>query len=193
MIAFIDGVVDALEDDAVVLAVGGFGVRVYTSATTLSRSGGAGARLRLHTHLHLREDSATLYGFATPAELGMFELLLTVTGVGPRNALALLSALPAEELRSAIAAENADLLTRVPGIGRRTAARVVLELKGKVGPTAAGAPAAFSPQTDVIAALTALGYSAAESIEALRAAAPDPALPEGERVRLALQQIGRRR
>jgi Holliday junction DNA helicase RuvA len=193
MIAFVDGVVDALEDDAVVLSVSGVGLRVYASTTTLGRTGGPGARLRLHTHLHLREDHVALYGFATAEELGLFELLLGVSGVGPRNALALLSAMPVEALRAAIAGENADLLTRVPGIGRKTAARVVLELKGKVGAPAGVPPERVAPQTEVIAALTALGYSAAEAIEAVRAAQLDPALPEEERVRRALQHLGSRR
>ncbi|MER3485692.1 MAG: Holliday junction branch migration protein RuvA, partial [Chloroflexota bacterium] len=115
--------------------------------------------------------------FATPEELGLFELLLTVSGVGPRNALAVLSAMPVDQLRSAIATENVDLLMRVPGIGRKTAARIVLELRGKVSAPTGVAPQ-LAPQSDVIAALTTLGYSAAEAMEAIREAQLDPALPE---------------
>jgi|DewCreStandDraft_1066081.scaffolds.fasta_scaffold07025_4 Holliday junction DNA helicase RuvA len=193
MIAFVEGVVDSTENDALVVSVGGIGLRVYTSTNTLSRAGRSGERVRLHTHLHLREDTIALYGFATPEELELFELLLTVSGVGPRNALAVLSAMPVNQLRSAIATENAELLMRVPGIGRKTAARIVLELRGKVSAPAGVAPQLLAPQSDVIAALTALGYSAAEAMEAIREAQLDPALPEAERVRRALQYLGTRR
>lgn len=164
MIAALRGTLDARLADAVLIDVGGVIYRVNTSATTLNEIGEPGDDVRLRTHLIVREDQLTLYGFSTADELNLFETLIGVTGVGPKLACAVLSRLKPDELTTAITGENADLLATVPGVGKRTAARLILELRGKLVPVAAVSPTPGS-QTDseVVAALRALGYTAAEA------------------------------
>src|SRR5205823_1059296 len=141
-----------------VVVVGGVGLRVSAPASTLGKVGDVGAAVELRTHLYVREEILALYGFATEEELAAFELLISVSGVGPRNALGILSALSVEQLRSAIGRGNADLLTVVPGIGKRLASRIVLDLKDKVGPKGAAARGAEiaipSGDAEVVEALT---------------------------------------
>ncbi|MEA2584674.1 MAG: holliday junction helicase RuvA, partial [Thermomicrobiales bacterium] len=132
MIAGLRGRLDAKLADALLVDVGGVVYRVGTSASTVSEIGDIGEPVRLQTHLFVREDQMTLYGFATDDELKLFETLITVTGVGPRLACAILSSLRVETLHEAIQAGNADLLATVPGVGKKTAARLILELRGKL-------------------------------------------------------------
>ena len=155
-----------------------------------------GARLRLHTHHLVREDLQALYGFRTPEELGFFGLLLTVTGVGPKVALGLLGSRPVADLQLAIMADDQLLLTAVPGVGKRLAARIVLELREKVAaagvaaavPGSAGA-GARTAEGDVVGALQALGYSLAEARDAARhVGAAGPGTLE-ERVKAALRSL----
>lgn len=164
MIAGLRGQVDTKLIDAVLVDVGGVIFRVNTSSTTLNEVGEHGDDVRLHTHLVVREDQLTLYGFTTDDELRLFETLIGVTGIGPRLACAILSRLNPDALTVAITAENAELLATVPGVGKRTAARLILELRGKLLPAVTVAPTPGS-QTDseVVAALRALGYTAAEA------------------------------
>lgn len=164
MIAGLRGQVDTKLIDAVLVDVGGVIFRVNTSTTTLNEVGEHGDDVRLQTHLVVREDQLTLYGFTTDDELRLFETLIGVTGIGPRLACAILSRLSPDALTIAITAENAELLATVPGVGKRTAARLILELRGKLVPVAAVAPTPGS-QTDseVVAALRALGYTTAEA------------------------------
>ncbi len=141
----------------------------------------------------VREDSLTLYGFASEDDRAMFETLLGVTGIGPRSALAILSALSPEVLRRAVTMEQPEIFTRVPGIGKKTAEKLVFDLKDKLGREALpGVSAAISNvDTEVIGALTALGYSVVEAQAALQAI-PRDAAPEVEaRVRIALQSMGK--
>lgn len=174
MIASLDGVVGAVAADSLVLEVGGVGYRVYAAPAVLAAAE-PGRRLRLHTHHLVREDVQALYGFRTPEELGFFGLLLTVTGVGPKVALGLLGSRPVADLQLAIMAEDQGLLTAVPGVGKRLAARIVLELREKVSAagvaaaTLAGTGAGALPaEGDVVGALQALGYTLAEAREAAR-------------------------
>jgi Holliday junction DNA helicase RuvA len=174
--------------DGLVLEVGGVGYLVAASAAALRKADGAG-EVVVETYLHVREDALQLYGFADAAERELFTQLLTVNGVGPKVALAIVSGSAAGELRRAIALEDAARFQAIPGIGKKTAERIVLELKGKLGSeevvpisTAAGTPAHLTARD----ALVELGYSVAEAEQAL--ASVDPDLPAEERVRLVLRQ-----
>jgi len=174
MIASLDGVVGAVAADSLVLEVGGVGYRVFVAPAVLAAVE-PGRRLRLHTHHLVREDLQALYGFRTPEELGFFGLLLTVTGVGPKVALGLLGSRPVADLQLAIMADDQELLTAIPGVGKRLAARIVLELREKVAAAgiAAATPGGVGAGTllaegDVVGALQALGYTLAEAREAAR-------------------------
>ncbi len=134
MIAGLRGRLEGKVPDALLIDVGGVIYRVGTSATTLRDIGDVGDDVKLKTHLFVREDQLTLYGFATDDELRLFETLIGVSGVGPRLACAILSHMETERLHEAIAAENADYLATVPGVGKKTAARLILELRGKLAP-----------------------------------------------------------
>ncbi len=173
--------------DALVLEVGGVGYLVQATRSVLRRAEGA-TELVVETHLHVREDTLQLYGFAEPAERELFEQLLTVSGVGPKVALAIVSGSSPDELRRAIALEDTARFQAIPGIGKKTAQRVVLELREKLG-GAEAIPLAGRGSTDrhLVArdALVELGYSLPEAEAAL--AAVDPELPAEERVRLALR------
>jgi Holliday junction DNA helicase RuvA len=182
MIASLAGEVAAVAPGAAVLEVGGLGLRVLIPASTAAKLPAVGERTKLLTHLLVREDARTLYGFASAAELGLFERLLGVRGLGPAKALALLSGSSVEALRAAIAGENTAALMRIPGVGRRLAAQIVLDLKDKLGPAAAEAGA----DGEVLAWLTAMGFPAAEAQAAVAKLPHDPSLPMEERVRHAL-------
>jgi Holliday junction DNA helicase RuvA len=164
MIAGLHGVMRARGRDFVVVGVGGFDVRVFVTTSGLARLGNTGENIHLHTSLYLREDVLALYGFIEEEELALFELLITVSGVGPRLGLVLLSTLQPDALRAAVIQGDELALTRAPGVGRKLAARLILELK----PRFRGAPeqprAGFAPgQSDVIDALVALGVPPAEA------------------------------
>ncbi|MBI2918842.1 MAG: Holliday junction branch migration protein RuvA [Chloroflexi bacterium] len=190
MIVALRGRIEALGTDSVTVQVGGFSLRVQAPASTLSTLGRPGSEARLHTHLYLREDVLALYGFATEEELAVFERLLTVPRVGPRLALALLSTLGAAELVAAVAAGDIERLAQVPGIGKKTASRLVLELKGKLESLAVATAGPRDENAEVLAALTSLGYSAAEAREAVKSL-PNGDLPVEERLRQALQRLSR--
>ncbi len=190
MIAGLQGKLQVIGSNGAIINVGGISFQVYMPTSTLSALGVAGEEVELHTYLHLREDNATLYGFATDEELVLFQMLTTVSGVGPRLALAMLSAMSVERLTTAIASGSAELLSEVPGVGKKMASRLILELKGKL---AAGglAPAELAEEnTDVLAALTSLGYSVREATRAIAALPQDPKLNLEEKIKLALQYFG---
>ena len=194
MIAFVDGRVAVLGSDSVVIEAGGVGYRVFCGPGTLSGLR-EGTSVRLYTHHLVREDQQALYGFRTSEELGFFELLTTVTGVGPKVALAIVSSRPVTDLQLAIWQGDEGVLTAVSGVGKKLAARIVLELKEKVSAAGAlgGGGAAGSAESEIVAALQALGYTASESREAARGAVA--ALPVGasleERVKAALRVLRR--
>jgi Holliday junction DNA helicase RuvA len=177
MIASLDGRVLAKLDDGVILNVGGVGYRVRLTAPMLAQARES-EELFCFTHLAIRENEWSLYGFQTQEELELFELLLTVQGVGPKAALNMLSVMEPQSVAGAIAGEQAAMLTRIPGIGQKIAQRIVLDLKNKVGIYATGMTAASSSDTDAISALTALGYSVAEAQSALKSLEPGLALEE---------------
>jgi Holliday junction DNA helicase RuvA len=189
MIAGLHGTLESLGGDGAIINVGGIGFRVYMPTSTLSSLGKIGDEVHLYTHLHLREDNATLYGFATDDELRFFQTLLGVSGLGPKLALAMLSAMSLDKLTMAIATGSVDLLTIVPGIGKKVADRLVLELKDKIAAGWVTTPAAqlAEANTDVLAALTSLGYSVAEATRAVATLPPSSDLTREERLKLALQ------
>jgi len=196
VIASLDGIVAAVAFDSLIVEVGGVGYRVYASPSVLAATA-AGSRLKLFTHHVVREDLQALYGFRTAEELGFFGLLLTVTGVGPKVAMAIVGSRPTAELQLAIMQQDQAVLVSIPGIGKRLAERVIFELKEKVA--AAGVAAigvAGSPaggEGDVVGALQALGYSLPEAREASRIAigmaGTDTSLEE--RVKAALRVLAR--
>ena len=189
MIAGLHGKLQALGGDGAIINVGGIAFQVYMPTSTLSMLGAIGEEVNLHTHLHLREDNAALYGFGTAEELGLFQTLIGVSGLGPKLALAMLSAMSVEKLTMAIATGGADLLAQIPGIGKKMASRLTLELKGKLAAGWLGAPAAelAEENTDVLAALTSLGYSVSEATKAVASLPPSSDLSLEERIKLALQ------
>jgi len=191
MIAGLKGTLQALGSDWAIVNVGGIGFQVYIPTPTLSTLGKMGEEVELHTHLHLREDNATLYGFATAEELGLFQTLIGVSGLGPKLALAMLSAMSVEKLAMGIATGSADLLAEIPGIGKKTAHRLILELKDKIGAGWLAAPAELAEENvDVLSALTSLGYSVREATRAVASLPPDQKLTLEEKIKLALQYFG---
>lgn len=187
MIAFVEGKVAERGGDRVVIAAGGLGYEVHVSATTLATLPPAGRTARLLTHHHVREDAQTLYGFATPGERALFLLLIGVTGVGPKVALAILSVLSADALRRAILDGDPDTITVVPGVGKKMAARVVLDLKDKLGGVIE-LPGA-GPLAEVREALAGLGLSPQEVQDAVAGIEADGE-PVETLLRRALQQVG---
>jgi len=187
MIDRVSGQVVEVGDQGVVLMVGGVGLRL-SAPPSVRDVASPGHSLTLYAHLVVREDALTLYGFAEPEERALFVTLLTVPGVGPRLALSVISTLTVEHLQNAVAREEPDVLTRVPGIGKKLAQKLVFELKDKIAVDHVTGLAAISElDTDVLATLTALGYSLAEAQAALQSiprGAPDDI---EERVRLALE------
>ncbi len=190
MIATVHGKLQSRVDDSLVVNVGGIGLRVRVTSTTAANLGAVGGDVMLFTHLRVREDELSLYGFATQDELNLFETLLTVSGIGPKVSLGSLNAASTETLRMAIAQGNVDVLTTFPGIGKKTAQRLVLELKGKVDVSGLSQVSELSPlDEDVMNALINLGYSAAEAARAARAV-PSSAKTLEDRLRWALQYLG---
>jgi Holliday junction DNA helicase RuvA len=193
MIAGLDGTLEQINADSAIVKVAGISFQVYTPVSTLGRLGSPGEKVRLHTYLHLKEDATALYGFTMPHELDLFKMLITVSGVGPRSALSMLSSLSADELATAILSNNLDLITQAPGVGRKTASRLVLELKGKLekgwGGMAGASP--LADNADMIGALTGLGYSIADATRAAAAVPPSEDLTLEDRIRLALRHLAR--
>jgi Holliday junction DNA helicase RuvA len=195
VIASLDGSVGAVFADSLIVEVGGIGYRVYCAPAVLATVR-VGERARLFTHHLVREDAQALYGFRTPEELGFFGLLQTVTGVGPKVALAIVGSRHVGDLQLAILSDDTALLTAVSGVGRKLAARIVLELKEKVAAAgvaagaAAGGPAG---EPEVTAALLALGYSAGEARQASRDALTDTTVGASleDRVKAALRTLAR--
>jgi Holliday junction DNA helicase RuvA len=191
MIDILTGQVAVIGDQHLVMMIGGVGLRVNIPRSVREMVDGRGQTITLYTHLVVREDALALYGFTDHDERALFETLLTVSGVGPRLALAIISTLSVAQLQNAVAREEPEILTRVPGIGKKLAQRLALELKDKLAiEPATGLAAISDSDADVLAALTALGYSVVEAQSALQAI-PRDAPPDVEtRVLLALQYFG---
>jgi Holliday junction DNA helicase RuvA len=192
VIASLHGKLESLSSDQAVINVGGIGFQVYMPTTTLSTLGAPGDEVKLYTHLHLREDNVALYGFAAAEELWLFQTLIGVSGLGPRLALSMLSALSTEQITMAIATASIDMLTMIPGIGKKVANRIILELKDKIGAAWIATPATQVVQenTEVLTALTSLGYSAAEATKAVATLPATTDLSLEEKIKVALQYLG---
>ncbi len=196
MIASVEGTVGAVTADSVVIEVGGIGYRVFAAPAILVTAR-PGSTLKLHTHHLVREDQQALYGFRSAEELGFFNQLLTVTGVGPKVALAIVGSGPTADLQLAIMQQDQAVLVAIPGIGKKLAERVIFELKEKVA--AAGVAAAASgagrgaeaTEGEVVAALQALGYSLSEAREASRLAIAETGVGSSleDRVKAALRTL----
>lgn len=188
MIAGLNGAIDSKRADAVFVDVSGVIYRVGTSTSTVSSIGDPGDAVRLYTYLLVREDQLALYGFASQDELELFEALISASGVGPKIACAVLSRFQPDQLREAIQQGNAQLFSTVPGIGAKTAARLIVDLKGKL-PEPQDGPAVMSADQDVVAALRSLGYSAAEAMAAALRVEATPGMTSEERVIAALRVV----
>ena len=190
MIARVSGVVATVARDHLVVQVGGVGLRVYVPLSVLEQVDGVGRQVDLLTHLHVRENELTLYGFLTEDSLNLFELLLGVSGVGPKVALATLGAISPEALRQAVLREEPGILARVPGVGPKTARAIIFHLRDRMAATDAGAaPLLTDRDAEVIGALTTLGFSVVEAQTALQNLPRDDDMPLEERVRRALAYL----
>jgi Holliday junction DNA helicase RuvA len=187
MIARLSGAVWSIGEGYVVVRSGGVGLRVHVPSDLLARLDGVGQPVELFTHLHVRENELALYGFLTEEELSLFDLLLSVSGIGPKVALSLLGTVSPDAFRQAVVQEKPGLLTRVRGIGPKTAKAIIFHLKDKLIPAGAErAPLLSDVDAEVIAALTGLGFSLVEAQSALQNLPKDEDLPVEERVRQAL-------
>jgi len=176
MIAHLRGTLLAKHPNQVILETGGVGYDVTISVPTFSELPALGSEVALHIHTHVREDALALYGFLRPEEKQLFEKLLTVSGIGPKLAITILSGMAADEMVGAIRGNDVARLTHIPGIGKKTAERMVLELRDKL-PAAAGAvavvPSLSATEEDVLSALANLGYQRAAAEKALAKTAKD--------------------
>ena len=190
MIASIHGTLAYIGDDHVVVRVAGIGVLIYVPGPVTETLGMVGQEVTLYTNLLVRDDALTLFGFPTSEGKRLFELLLGVSGVGPRHALGILSAMTPDEAAVAIVSGNSDALSTVSGIGKRTAGRIVVDLQARLQREwEAAAIGSRDAHDDMAVALQALGYSAAEVQRAVSALGDVAELPLEEQVRLALQQM----
>ncbi len=193
MIASINGTILKIEEASLIIAVGGVGIRVRVPRTVLENVGGVGRQIGLHTHFIVREQELALYGFASEEDLQLFEVLMSVRGVGPKVGLAILGTLSPELLKSSIMREETAVLQRVPGIGKKTAERIMFQLRDKLDLTEVNTAVSFvsDVDTDVIDFLTGLGFSIVEAQSALQNL-PRDVKNVDERVQLALQFLDQR-
>ncbi len=195
MITGIHGTLETSKADAVILRVGGFSIRVAVPSSTLHRLTEQGMEVSLHTHFHMREDGIALYGFLDEQDRNAFEQLIAVSGVGPKVALALLSVMDAPTLYKAVADEDVQRLGLAPGVGKRLASRLILELKGKLPTLPTAGAGSATPgnriQAEVLEALLGLGYSPSEAQAALAKIPQDQAMTLEQQVTFALRSFSR--
>lgn len=201
MIAFVNGIIEDISEDNVIIDVGGIGCNVRISSDTASRLPGVGEQVRLYTYTCVREDAFLLYGFLSRNDLEIFKKCITVNGIGPKGALAILSVMDADSLRFAVLSGDTKAISRAPGIGARTAERLILELKDKlkiddamidreISITAAGNITADSDQKrEAVEALVSLGYGRTESIKAVNAIEGIENMDSGAVLKAALKKM----
>ena len=179
MITYIRGILEGMEEDKVIVDVGGVGYGIYMAGTAMGRLPALGKEVKIHTYLHVKEDLMQLYGFLTRDELRVFRLLIGVSGIGPKGGLGILSALGPDDLRFAVASNDVKAIQAAPGIGKKTAEKLILELKDKLSmpdldhyaaleDTSAVSAATGGIQQDAVSALVALGYGNTEALKAVR-------------------------
>jgi len=195
MIASIRGIVQAIGNSWMIIDVGGIGFKVYVPSVTLAKFSKTGKEVRLYTHLHVREDNLSLFGFESNKDLTLFETFLTVKNIGPRLALTMFSTLDSERLIMAIASGDSNTLTSIPGIGKKTSERIVLELKDKLGEEWMVTSDLESVQSngEVVEALTSLGYSVSEASRAVSALPSDSDLSLEEKITQVLKHFGEKK
>lgn len=207
MIAYVNGILEDITEDNAVIDVNGIGYNVRISADTASRLPGLGEQVRLYTYTYVKEDAFLLYGFLSRNDLAMFKLCITVSGIGPKGALAILSVMDADSLRFSIMSGDAKAISKAPGIGARTAGRLILELKDKISIddtlisreiAAGGADGIASvgrlsidseKKKEAVEALVALGYGQAESLKAVNAIENAEELDSGAILKAALKKL----
>jgi len=190
MIGQLTGKISVADSRFVILDVGGVGYKIFCSADTLGKLKKADSIVKVWTHLIVREDVLDLYGFLDKSELEFFELLIGISGVGPKSALSILSLAPPDTLKKAIASNNTSYLTQVSGIGRKIAEKIVLELRDKIGELADHGQ--LEQEAETIMALEALGYSTREAREALRRL-PDHITDTSEQIKEVLKHLGKKK
>ncbi len=199
MLYNVKGILTVSDVNFIVVECGGVGFKCYTTLNTIKSIGTVGSEVNVYTHLAVREDAMDLYGFSTLNELDAFKLLITVSGIGPKAAVAILSELTPDKLALCIASGDAKSITKAQGVGKKTAERVVLELKDKMGNIAIGEGASVvsaastvlesSNSAEAVEALVALGYS--QSDAAVIVGSMDKSMPVDDMIRLALKQLAR--
>jgi len=202
MIGYVKGTLEEIEENAVILDVGGMGIRVYISGGFLCQLPSYGTEMKIYTYTNVKEDSFTLYGFRNKDELELFKKLISVSGIGPKGGLAILSVMSADDLRFAIYSGDVKSISKAPGIGKKTAERVVLELKDKVsladnsadnllseiGRADDNAMSEFAgKRKDAIDALTALGYSGTDAARAVKQVNPTEEMSVEEILKASLR------
>ena len=190
MIATLEGRVAHKDTDHLIIVVGGVGIEVFAPRTTIEKMDSE--RAFLYTRLIVREDSLTLYGFSSESERNLFDTFIKINGVGPKLAITMLSSLSIDHIRNAVISENPEILTRVPGIGKKTAQKILFELKDKISVGLDAMPASDfnNINADVMDALTGLGYSIIEAQSAIQSIPVDAPDNVEHRVLLALQYLG---
>ena len=191
MITSLEGTHVSSGVDWVDVTVWGVTLRVHVPQPVVERLGPTGEKIRLFTHLQSKDDGLTMFGFLTEESRSAFEALISVNGVGPRSALSVLSRLSPESLALAVASANMDMFKGIPGVGAKTAARITLDLKGKLDQSLAVTSDAWE-DGEVVDALIALGYTVAEATAAISSLPPDGKISLEEKVRLSLQRMGQR-
>ncbi len=201
MIAYLKGIVAEVTDKYVILDVNSVGFRVFISAREAEAMPGRGEEVKLYTFLNVKEDAMQLFGFLSEDDLEMYRLLLNVSGIGPKGALGILSAMTADDLRFAVLSDDAKAIARSPGIGNKTAQKLILELRDKLSledafekkfehqALAAGADAPGDARSEAVQALTALGYSNSDALKAVRLADITPDMDTETILKLALRQM----
>lgn len=202
MISYIRGTLAGVEEDRIIVETAGIGYGIYMPGEAITRLPAVGSEVKIHTYLNVREDAMQLFGFLTKDDLKVFRLVIGVSGIGPKGGLNILSCLSPDDLRFAVMAGDAKTIAKAPGIGKKTAEKLIIELKDKLSieDTLAriGAPeeenfeaasASNEVQAEAIQALTALGYAAAEAAKAVKLAAPSPEDSVENVLKAALKQM----
>ena len=200
MIAYVKGIIEDIREDDVVIDVGGLGYHVRISADTAARLPGIGEKAKLYTYMNVREDAVQLFGFLSRNDLEIFRKCITVSGIGPKGALAILSVLDADSLRYAIMSGDVKAITKAPGIGARTAERLILELKEKIQidegmigreieETRAAGSADTPQKREAVEALVSLGYGQAEAMKAVNAIERVEEMDSGAVLKAALKKM----